>query len=115
MGRLTTTAFLLILAAILPFVLFAGRDLLTVSVIFGYFLVGIVLFVMSGYHLQLQMRRAKSEYLAHVRRLHQHAFAPVEPEWTLEALSAQNRISNAAEAFERRVASIHECRFPSRC
>jgi len=108
LGRLANAAFLLILAAILPFGLFAGRDLPSVAVIFGYFVVGVVLFVASGYRLHQQMVGAKRQYLAHVRRLHAEAFAPVETDWSLDTLSAQAARINAADALERRVAAIHE-------
>jgi len=112
-GKLANAAFLLLLAAIVPFVFFAGRDRLNVGLIFAYLVVGIVLFVMSSYHLHEQMVGAKRAYLAHVRSLHDQAFAPEEADnWSLEALSAQAGCINAAEAFERRVASIHEWPIP---
>jgi len=77
-GKLANSAFLLLLAAIVPFAFSAGRDQLTVDLIFAYLVAGIVLFVMSSYRLHEQMLGAKRVYLAHVRRLHDEAFAPAQ-------------------------------------
>ena len=112
MGRLANSAFLFLLAAILPFAFFAGRDPLTVALIMSYFFAGVVSFVLAGYRLHEQMVNEKQKYVAHARRLHAQAFAPVEADWSLESLAAQAGKINAAEALERRVAAIHEWPIP---
>ena len=112
-GKVANSAFVLLLTAIVPFAFFAGRDPLNVGLIFAYLAAGIVLFVMSSYRLHEQMVGAKRAYLTHVRSLHDEAFAPAQADnWSLEALSAHAGRISAAEAFERRVASIHEWPIP---
>lgn len=112
-GKLANAAFLLLLAAIVPFAFFVGRDPMAVGLTFAYLVAGMVLFVMSSYRLHEQMVGTKRAYFAHVRSLHDQACAPAEADnWSLEALSAHAGRINAAEAFERRVASIHEWPIP---
>jgi len=106
LGQLASAAFTLFVVALVPFALATARDRQSTIYVLGHFAVGIAAFVLSLSRLHEQLMAARRRYLTHVRRLHAEAFAPVEAEWSLDALTAQTGRINAAKALEQHVGTI---------
>ena len=106
LGQLASSAFTLFVVALVPFALATAHDRQSTIYVLGHFVVGIAAFFLSLYRLHRQLVAARQHYLLHVRRLHAEAFAPVEAEWSLDALTAQTGRINAAKALEQHVGTI---------
>jgi len=106
LGQLAATALTLFVAALVPFVLVTARDRQTTISALVHFAIAVAAFFLSLYRLHEQLSAAKRRYLVQVRRLHAEAFAPVEPDWPLDVLTAQAARMNAARALEQHVGTI---------
>lgn len=111
LGSLAFVAFLLFTAAVMPLVAARTDDLYSLGILLLQYLFGVGVFFLSLLRLRLQLLRAKAEYAKEATRLYAEAFKGMGQRWTLSALQKEGSLLSAAEAVERRVASIQEWPF----
>jgi hypothetical protein len=111
LGSLAFAAFLLFTAALVPLAAARTDDVYGLGILLLQYLLGVGVFFLSLLRLRLQLLRAKSEYAKEATRLYADAFKGMGQRWTLGALEKEGALLSAAEAVERRVATIQEWPF----
>ena len=112
LGSLAFTPLLVYAAGIIPTVFIGGATQLEDVVInVGVLLIIVVLLFASLTRLRKQLVAAKAHHLAWARDLYVQALAPVRTVGSRETLGAQAAELQAAEALERRAATIQEWPF----
>lgn len=111
LGSLAFTPFLILVASVLPELVFAPIDLRAVALDAGILLLGVVLLFASLLRLRRQMLAAKAAHTGWTRGLYAQAVQGVRADASLEGLRVQARELAAAESLERHATAIQEWPF----
>ena len=107
-GALAGMALWMLLVWLVPLVLTGLEDVVGVVLGFGALVAALAAFFYSLFGLHRQMVAVKEAEVATARSLYAQAYEPVRTEPTLAALDEQRSLLGAADAVEKRAASIHE-------
>ncbi|HEU5304448.1 MAG TPA: hypothetical protein VFU40_07385 [Gemmatimonadales bacterium] len=108
LGSVAFTSFVVLTAAVLPLLATQWRDPRGAVTNLLFFLGFVALFFASLHGLHRQMVKAKAAILEQTHHLYVEAFRPIRAQWSLESAAEQSARLTAAEAIERRAATIQE-------
>jgi hypothetical protein len=102
LGSLASAGLGLLLVAVVPVMLVAADEPLTLTI--SLVIVGVTVgaFVLSMWRLHLQMAAAKARHVEVARLLYADAYAPIREEPNLEALEAQSNVLSVAQSLDDR-------------
>ncbi|HET7009598.1 MAG TPA: hypothetical protein VFI11_02385 [Anaerolineales bacterium] len=108
LGSVAFTSFVVLTAAVLPLLATQWHDPRGAVTNLLFFLGFVALFFASLHGLHRQMVKAKAAILEQTHHLYVEAFRPIRAQWSLESAAEQSARLTAAEAIERRAATIQE-------
>lgn len=108
LGSIAFISFVVLTAALLPLLATQWHDPRSAIVHLVLFLGIVAVFFASLHGLHRQMVNAKVAALEQTHHLYVEAFQPIRAQWSLESVAEQSARLTAAEAIERRAATIQE-------
>jgi hypothetical protein len=110
-GHLAFTGFWIFSLGFAPILIVSATSTPTLVLNLAFFLLGFGLFLLSLNRLHLQMAAAKRKHLDLARALYAEAYAPLARSPNVRTLRSQTDLLSAADALEKRNASIQEWPF----
>jgi hypothetical protein len=110
-GSLAFTGFWIFSIGFAPILIVSATSIPTLVLNLAFFLVGFALFVLSLNRLHQQMVGAKRRHLELARNLYAEAYRPLASAPRVRTLKSVSPLLSAAEALEKRSASIQEWPF----
>ena len=110
-GSLAFTGFWIFSLGFAPILIVSATSIPILVLNLGFFLIGFVLFVLSLSRLHRQMLEAKQQHLDLARNLYAEAYRPLPRTPRVRMLKSISPLLSAAEALEKRSASIQEWPF----
>lgn len=110
-GGLAFTGFWIFSVGFAPILIVSATSIPTLVINLAFFLIGFALFVLSLNRLHRQMVEAKQEHLDLARNLYAEAYRPLPRSPRVRILRSISPLLSAAEALEKRSASIQEWPF----
>jgi len=102
LGGLASAALGLLFAAVVPVMLVAADEPLTLTISLLIVVVTVGSFGLSMWRLHLQMAAAKARHVTIARRLYADAYAPIRVKPNLDALEAQSNVLSVAQSLDER-------------
>jgi hypothetical protein len=102
LGSLASTGFGLLLVAVVPLMLVAIDEPVTLGISLVVVALTVGIFVLSMVRLHRQMSAAKDRHVAEARRLYAEAYAPIREEPNFETLAARSSALSAAQSLDER-------------
>jgi hypothetical protein len=102
LGGLASTGLGLLLVAVVPVMLVAADEPVTLTISLVVIAVTVGAFLLSMWRLHLQMAAAKSRNVEIARRLYSEAYAPIREKADVAALEAQSNVLSVAQSLDER-------------